>query len=378
MAAALLAAVACNAGGGAFTPTIHILHTEGAPAWVAVSGLPYADLKALEPVHDTAQLQAILSVRVDPGQPPIVGAYSVADGTFRFSPQFPLDPGRAYYARFDPAKLPRSAGRTNEAWRNTVVETELALPVTGATAPTGVKRLVPSGDAWPANQLRVYIEFTAPMSGRGGIEHLHLLDDAGQEVKDPFLPLDYDFWNADRTRFTAFFDPGRVKSGLVPRMQMGPSLQPGRHYTLVVDRDWHDGWGQPLDKEYRREFHTVAADTTPISLAAWTLTVPKAGTTDPVTVAFGEPLDRALMLRALAVRPAGMPVLPGDAKAGEADRSWTFEPEMRWKPGRYELVASSVLEDLAGNQIGRAFEVDTFRKVESTEPTITSRTFEIK
>ena len=57
--------------------------------------------------------------------------------------------------------------------------------------------------------------------------HIHLLDDKGQEVRDPFLPLDAEFWNDDRTRYTVFFDPGRQKRGIAPIADMGRSLTHG-------------------------------------------------------------------------------------------------------------------------------------------------------
>ena len=50
------------------------------------------------------------------------------------------------------------------------------------------------------------------MGLKGGIGYVRLLDEAGGEVRDPFLPLDAEFWNRDRTRFTVFFDPGRAEA----------------------------------------------------------------------------------------------------------------------------------------------------------------------
>ncbi len=376
-AVACLAAAACGPDARTVTPSVHLVHADGARSWVAVSGLPYGDLTALAEPREESAWQAILSVRVAPGQPPVAGTYAAANGTLRFLPRFPFDRGRTYIVRFDASKLPRSAGDA-APWRTTVIEDELTMPGAGDTPGTVVRRIVPTAEVWPQNQLRVYIEFSAPMSGRGGIEHLHLLDEQGHEVAEPFLPLDYDFWNADRTRFTAFLDPGRVKSGLVPRLELGPSLEAGRRYTLVVDREWRDGFGQPLAQEFRREFRTGPADTIPIDLARWRLALPKAGTTDALTVDFGEPLDRALLLRALAVRAPGGQIVVGDARAGDGDHGWSFEPEQPWLSGRYELMALSILEDLAGNQIGRAFEVDTFTKAENPDPTTAVRAFEIR
>jgi hypothetical protein len=42
---------------------------------------------------------------------------------------------------------------------------------------------------------------------------------------------------------------------------------------------------------------------------------------------------------------------------------WRFVPSQPWKAGRYELVIDMTLEDLAGNRIGRPFDVDLFDRV---------------
>ena len=53
-------------------------------------------------------------------------------------------------------------------------------------------------------------------------------------------------------------------------------------------------------------------------------------------------------------------------------------PSADWTPGRYELIALSILEDLAGNRIGRAFEIETFERVDKTlEPASTLIPFEL-
>ena len=50
-----------------------------------------------------------------------------------------------------------------------------------------------------------------------------------------------------------FFDPGRVKDGILPNKQMGPVLEAGRTYTLLVREDWQDTNGLPL-KEHLPPF----------------------------------------------------------------------------------------------------------------------------
>jgi hypothetical protein len=76
-------------------------------------------------------------------------------------------------------------------------------------------------------------------------------------------------------------------------------------------------------------------------------------------ITFPEPLDHGLLMRALGVTRDGAP-LDGDIVVAPGERRWTFTPKEPWQAGRYELLALDILEDLAGNQIGRAFEVDNF------------------
>ena len=129
---------------------------------------------------------------------------------------------------------------------------------------TVVTHVYPSGDIVPANQLRMYLHFSAPMDWRSGYDFVTLLDDRGQEVADAFLPLDADFWNDDRTRYTVFFDPGRVKRGILPNKQMGRALEAGKRYTLLVKREWRDGHGLPLKEEFRHEFRASPAIERPL------------------------------------------------------------------------------------------------------------------
>jgi len=233
----------------------------------------------------------------------------------------------------------------------------------------------PGGDVIPENQLRIYIHFSAPMGRQGGIEYVKLLDDTGREVADPFLPLEAEFWNADRTRYTVFFDPGRQKRGILPNRQMGPSLVAGRTYTLVVERDWTDGNGNPLRERFARPFRVGPPEESPIDHAQWKVTAPAPGTREPLTVTFPEPLDHGLLFRAIGVRRDGE-VVTGDVRVDNDERRWTMTPSEAWSPGRYELIALSILEDLAGNRIGRPFEAVRFARAdEKPEPEVTAIPF---
>ena len=61
----------------------------------------------------------------------------------------------------------------------------------------------------------------------------------------PFLELDEELWSPDGTRFTLIFDPGRIKRGLKPREEVGPVLEAGKSYSLVIDRRLARRIGKP-------------------------------------------------------------------------------------------------------------------------------------
>jgi hypothetical protein len=61
--------------------------------------------------------------------------------------------------------------------------------------------------------------------------------------------------------------------------------------------------------------------------------------------------------------PDGKP-MPGDIIVGPQELTWSFTPRSPWAAGNYNIVAFAMLEDLAGNRIGRAFEVDNFDRTD--------------
>ena len=344
----------------------------GGTAYVEVSGLDGA-LDALRGAEYSAEKwTSLLRVSVAADAPPVLGNYAVADDALRFTPQFPFDAGRKYEVRFDPAQLPGMGANAPAPVAATV-----GLPASTAVPTTVVERIYPTADVVPENQLRMYVQFSAPMGLRTGINYMKLIDDNGKVVDGAFLPLDYEFWNADRTRFTVFFDPGRVKEGILPNEQMGRPLKAGHAYTLVVSEEWRDGNGLPLKEPFHRSFRAGPADMRPLDPATWRIEAPEPGTRRALVVNFPEPLDHGLLMRALGVRFGGK-ALAGDVLVATGETRWMFAPREPWRPGNYELLALSILEDLAGNQIGRPFEVDNFERVDpQPDPTSVTLPFVI-
>jgi len=371
-ACSIVVAAACGRAPSTDAPAIALTTAPDGRPSVTVTGLSERTLNALESARYTpGQWADILRVSVAAEDPPIIGEHRIVGDTLTFTPAFAFDPGRRYHVRFDPSSL--TVGSATTAMTTTV-----GLAASTAVPSTIVVHVFPSGETVPENLLRMYLEFSAPMGRPTGLPHIRLLDDTGEEVAQPFLPLDYELWNQDRTRFTVFFDPGRVKDDILPNRQMGRALVAGRQYTLVIDQGWRDAAGLPLKADYRRTFRATPEDRQPLDPAQWRVAAPSAGGRDPVVVTFPEPLDHGLLMRAVGVRRDAMP-LEGDVSVDATETRWSFRPKVPWTRGRYEIIALSILEDLAGNQIGRAFEVDRFDAVdEDPEPQTITVPFAVK
>jgi Bacterial Ig-like domain len=320
---------------------------------VEVTGLNDAALAAARD-WPAERWSALLAVGVKrTGAPPMLGAWKVDGRVLRFTPQFPLTPGVVYRADFDGAGLPGSGAK---------LTSDFTMPDPPPGPATVVADIFPSAEEVPENLLKFYLHFSAPMS-RGHIyEHIHLRDEAGRDVELPFLEIDEELWDPEMTRLTLFIDPGRIKRGVRPLEEVGPALEAGRRFTLAIDAAWLDAAGRPLAQKYERTFRVAPPDRTPITPAEWKLAAPSAGRFGALRVTFPEPMDHALALRLIRVtREDGTPVA-GTTALADAERRWSFTPARVWQPGEYRLVIPATLEDLAGNNVGKAFEVELLER----------------
>jgi hypothetical protein len=138
--------------------------------------------------------------------------------------------------------------------------------------------------------------------------------------------------------------------GLIARAQVGD------HYALyfgaglqVADRDLHE----------RRA--SVGVRNPPDS-KQWRVSAPKGVTSEALVVSFPTPMNYPLLQRMLHVSGAHGSVA-GTISVDKQETQWRFTPQDPWKAGEYQVIVDTGLEDLAGNHIGHAFDIDVFERV---------------
>jgi hypothetical protein len=339
---------------------------------VDVTGLSKESVKELARLAPgAAKWGEVLEVYVErggkgrDGQPAMLGSHRLEKEVLRFEPRFPLVKGVSYRAILRPAALPGGTGKA--------VEAVLSLPKPQRKPSTVVAQVYPSANHLPENTLKFYLHFSAPMSQGDSYRHIKLLDARGQAVDLPFLELDQELWDASGMRFTLFFDPGRIKRGLKPREEVGPALEEGKRYTLVIERTWADAEGTPMKATFRKPFTVGAPDDTQPNPKTWRLRPPSAGKRSPLRVMFPKPMDHALLHRLMWVVDGSGDRVEGTVTVTQRETVWQFTPERPWRAGHHSLVADKRLEDVSGNNIARPFEVDVLRPVERAIKTETVR-----
>jgi hypothetical protein len=298
-----------------------------------------------------AGLPAGADVRVFPGTaaaghglPPMAGQL-VGDGADQcFVPRFAFLDGTSYTVTVDGT----SVAVLSRAW-------------SGRAGTTRVAGIRPTAAEVPVNLLRCYIWFSAPMSEGCAAEQVRLAHDDGSVLTGALLPAEHELWDAARRRLTVLLDPVRIKRGLAGHQETAYPLRPGEPFHLIVGSGFLDAQGLPLYAPAQRRYHVGGEERRHVDPGRWELTVPAAGTSEPLRVSFGRPLDDGLLARCLRVSgPGGQPV-DGTAQPGHGEQSWQLVPRRPWAAGAHQLIVDPVLEDLAGNSVSRVFDRDLAR-----------------
>ncbi len=304
--------------------------------------------------------------------PAIVGEYSVRGRELYFRPAVPPIAGVPYVARLNPGALPLPALPAREPLR---VFAKFGIENESEGKPVEIAAIYPSGDRLPANHLKFYLVFSEPMHRGDIFKHFRIERSDGSDVPEPFRETQ--LWSEDGTRLTLWLHPGRQKAGVNLNLEIGPVLEEGGEYRLVISGDYESQRGRALGREYQKTFQAVATDRTQPDLADWIVKVPRAGTSESLQIEFPEPYDWALLRSRVWIEDLEGKRVPGKISIGPAERSWSFRPGNAWVAlAGYRIAVASVLEDLAGNSLARPFEADVNAAEAAVIPSILYLPFE--
>jgi hypothetical protein len=184
-----------------------------------------------------------------------------------------------------------------------------------------------------------------------------LRDSKGAAIEKAFLIIDEELWDREMKIATLLLDPGRIKRGLKPNLEMGPALQAGETYTLTVEQGWKNIHGLPTAKQYQKKFICLPADRIVPSIDQAEIVHPYVAES-ALVLTFNESFDRILLEEAFQITDSrGQPV-EGEIKIPDREMSVVFYPRKKWNTEKYTVFINPLLEDLAGNNFTRLFDED--------------------
>lgn len=300
------------------------------------TGLVIRHLDASE--TDLVQLEVRLVSEKD--RAPVLGTFSLSGDEITFTPIVPLTRGLTYDLLED--------GKTFG---------EITIPVSDAPAPQ-IAGVYPGVDTIPENLLKIHIQFSKPMAEGKSEQFVKLIENGKDTLDGTFLDLQPELWNENGTVLTLWLDPGRIKLDLIPNKELGNPLTKGVQYTLVILPGWSSKDGLQLESARMISLHAGGRDDQSPNAEKWQLQTPKAGSRDVLDIQFDEPLDFLLAGECIRVMDATNAPVPGTYGLNNDVTRLAFWPENPWKVGNYLVKVESRLEDLAGNNLNRLFEVD--------------------
>ncbi len=288
-------------------------------------------------------LSSLLAVKLEGNrqQPRMLGRYEFQENALIFKPLIPFTQGLRY-----------------DIFLDSVFLKSVLIPQLESVEKPALIAIYPTADTLPENLLKMYLRFSKPMAAGNSLRFVSLLNNYGDTLQAPFLALQPELWNQAGTQLTLWLDPGRIKKDLQPNKALGPPLVQGETVTLIVSPRWKAQNGLSLESTFTKQFFVGSADKTSPAPESWKLEIPTVATRQPLAISFGEPLDYSLLKETITIHNSDEETVLGKIGMVENEKQLLFVPDRVWATGQYDVLIASILEDLAGNNLHRLFEVD--------------------
>ena len=336
------------------TPT---LVAEGGKVWV--KNIEPEILYTFARYYNTqADWESVFPVRIQNGSATVTvaGKYEAFNESISFTPRYPFKSGTTYLAQFFFDEI---AHNPNEVYLPRVNADALSLTFTTAESTGVLPELVavyPKTNLIPENLLKFHFTFSKSMASGFAYSKIKLVKSNGEVVDKPFLIVDQELWDEEYKTLTILLDPGRIKRGLRPNLEMKPALQRSEQYFLVIDAGWRDIDNKHTNSRFVKQFTCVEADRTSPALKDFRVVSP-AHENGSLIIDFAQSLDFIGLQNAVRVLDQSGNMVKG--KLGIIGESIVeFVPKNSWTSSHFTLEFNPLLEDLAGNNLNRLFDED--------------------
>ena len=287
---------------------------------------------------DVEQLRVFVG---EESQTSVIGVIVSLKGEHNFTPILPFTPGQNYTLRK----------------KDTEVLASFSIPDRVPTDAVELLAIYPQSDTVPENLLKMYFEFAKPMQVVGNaLDFIRVTNETNGTEIQPFLRLESELWNKERTLLTLWLDPGRIKTDLIPNRERGLPLKAGNSYMVAIDSSWKSIEGTPLKKGYAKQIYVGPRDDTQPDMNLWQLRKPAEDGDKSLYLDFMEPMDAFLAKETIGIYGMDETHIQGRFKLLQKERVLRFVPDREWESPEIEIRVESRLEDLAGNNLERRFD----------------------
>jgi Xylose isomerase-like TIM barrel len=297
---------------------------------------------------------------------PLLGDATTGDKALSFTLRMPLASGNKYLVTYDN------------------FDTVIDVPARKANPyQDNIKGFWPKmDDVIPANALRMYVYFHAPMERGDVLNHLTLKTADGKVIPKPFLATAEELWSKDGLRLTLMIDPGRQKRGMVPNEEEGPVLEPDTVYMLTISKDWKTAQGQPSRGDITFKITAGAAQIKALDEQDLGFREPmmygRAGPDATIHLGFWNVMDPELLKRLVWVEDDDGRDVTKWAGRDVTNLGVSFGTNIKaWPTGKYTVVIDPMLEDICGNRFAVPFEAKDRSGLKALAKPI-RKTFEVK
>lgn len=302
-------------------------------------------------------------VKTNPNGPAVIGDYKIVNNHLAFSPRFVPDPNVRYFITFS---YPNLAQLLSSQLSEQSVYSDVVTFEPYETTQPEITSVTPNLEIVPANLLRFYVYFSAPMGIENPYDFITIEDKDGNALVDPFVIVPEGLWNIDRTRLTLLLHPGRIKQGVGPNMTEGDILRAGNEYILKIDEKWKGASGEPLKQSFARRINASNTLKKAINVNIWALQAEQnQNGIGILTIVTDHPLDQPLAKRMLYIRNKAGKILPSQVEFTSPEKL-----KVLWRHDgseTLELHIDARLEDVCGNTPLYAFDLEESTRTDHTE-----------